>query len=185
MRSRWVSYLREFYCYHLSHRESNISSSTLTQHPSEWGEQALMHETAPLPCLDACVCLWMIKLWMHYCAALDVYYHPCTITWLCIQLLHTRPAGEHNLCISKNSVPLFSQSGLSHSFSLTRYPEQREDREEDSGYWKMQEGRKKYFHWPGPQMQENSGSLTQVRGIGDHYKLKNVLRYFASFQLLR
>lgn len=28
----------------------------------------------------------------------------------------------------------------------------------------MQEGRKKYFHWPGTLTQENSGSLTQVRG---------------------
>lgn len=62
MRSRWVSYLHELYCYHLSHRESNISSSTWTQHPSEWGKQALMHETAPLPCLDACVCITLNAL---------------------------------------------------------------------------------------------------------------------------
>ena len=52
------------------------------------------------------------------------------LLWLCIQLLHTLPAGIHNPCISRTRHLCFAtQAALSHCSTLTRYPGQGEERE--------------------------------------------------------
>lgn len=68
------------------------------------------------------------KCMLHYSICSVEWYY--TVSELCVQLLHTLPAGTHNPCISRTRHLCFAtQSGLSHSSTLTRYPGQGEEGE--------------------------------------------------------